>query len=283
MRAFAALVTGEDAAIDLALAALLIACSEYPDLNIAQYMAHFDALAQQVRTLLSLPDAPMLADLPPETDLLAVITAINQVLFEHEHFQGNTQDYYNPSNSFLNQVLERRTGIPIALSLVYMEVGKRVGLHLDGIGLPFHFVVGCRLPQGRIYIDPYESGRVYSEHECRERVRQMLGSKGRLHAQWFEPVSHKQLLVRMLNNLKHIYLHVEDYARALAMCDRIILLVPRSPLERRDRGFIQLQLKYYMRALKDFNAYIELAPEAEDHEEIQKQIRAIRNVISMMN
>jgi len=282
-RAFEALVAGDDAAIDLALAALLIACSEYPDLNFAQCIAQLDSLALRVRSLLGLPAPDILPQLPPETDVLEVITAINQVLFEQEDFHGNTEDYYNPANSFLNALLERHTGIPIALSLLYMEVGKRVGLQIEGIGLPFHFVVGCRLPQGRIYIDPFESGHIYSEEECRERVRHMLEGKGKIYAQWFEPVSRKYLLVRMLNNLKHIYLQTENYAHALAMCDRIILLIPRSPVEWRDRGVVHLQLKHYARAIKDLNAYLELAPKAEDLEVVQKQIKAIRNFIAMLN
>lgn len=279
-RAFAALVTGEDAAIDLALAALLIACTEYPDLDIASYMAQLDALAQQVRLRLGLPEG---AGLPSEMNQLTVIAAMNSVLFEQEHFHGNPQDYYDPDNSFLNRVLERRTGIPIALSLVYMEVGRRVGMAFDGIGLPFHFVVGYRLPQERIYIDPYEEGRIYNARECRERIRRLLGEKEKLHASWFEPISRRYLLVRMLNNLKHIYLYKADYAHALAMCDRIILLIPRAALEWRDRGHVHLQLKHYGRALKDLNTYLELAPEAEDHEEIQKQIKTIRTYIALLN
>jgi len=195
-RAFEALVAGDDAAIDLALAALLIASGEYPDLNFAQCIAQLDSLALRVRSLLGLPAPDILPQLPPETDVLEVITAINQVLFEQEGFHGNAEDYYNPANSFLNAILERHTGIPIALSLLYMEVGKRVGLQIEGIGLPFHFVVGCRLPQGSIYSDPFESGHIYSEGECRERVRHMLEGKGKIYAQWFEPVSHKNLLVR---------------------------------------------------------------------------------------
>ncbi len=114
-------------------------------------------------------------------------------------------------------------------------------------------------------------------------MRHMLEGKGKIYAQWFEPVSHKNLLVRMLNNLKHIYLHTEDYERALAISDRILLLIPRSPLERRDRGFIHLSLKHYGRALRDLSAYVELVPSAEDNEEIQRQIKALRQLISIMN
>src|SRR6266849_1845917 len=283
-KAFIDLVTREeDAAIDLAQAALLIALEEYPDLDIASCITQLDLLAQRVRSELGLPGPDQLPQLPTKLDLLTVIGAMNLVLFEQDHFKGNQADYYSPSNSFLNKVLEKRKGIPITLSLVYMEVGKRVGLQIEGIGLPFHFVVGCRLPQGRIYIDPFESGHIYSEEECRERVRHMLDGKGKIYAQWFEPVSHKNLLVRMLNNLKHIYLHTEDYERALAISDRILLLIPRSPVERRDRGLIHLSLKHYGRALRDLSAYVELVPSAEDNEEIQRQIKALRQLISIMN
>ncbi len=282
-RAFETLVAGEDMAIDLSLAALLIANLEYPELDIAHYMAQLDSLAERVRALLGLTGAGTLEKLPVNMDVSAVIAAMNTVLFCQEHFHGNTQDYYNSSNSFLNEVLERHTGIPIALSLLYMEVGRRVGVWFDGIGLPFHFVVGCRFQQKRIYIDPFESGRVLSEQECRRRVRQVIGKKDKIPTQWFEPVSRKYLLIRMLNNLKHIYLHSEDYARALRICDCILVLAPRSPQERRDRGVIYLQLKRYGRALSDLAAYLQLAPLAEDHDEIQRQVKMIRQILAMMN
>ena len=282
-RAFEALIAGEDAAIDLAQAAFLIASEEYLDLDIAHYMTRLDALAYRVRSILSLPQDDLFSPLLPETDLLEAITAINQVLFNEEHFSGNREDYYDPRNSFLNDVLDRHTGIPIALSLLYMEVGKRVGVQIDGIGLPFHFIVGCRVPGGRVYIDPYEGGKILSEQDCRERVTRMLKGKGSSYAHWLEPVSPRQLLVRMLNNLKNIYLHSEDYVRALSVCDRIVLLVPHAPLERRDRGIIHLQLKHYGRALLDLATYVEHAPHAEDREEIRKQIRTIRQIMAMMN
>ena len=282
-RAFETLVAGEDTAIDLSLAALLIANLEYPELDIARYMAQLDALAHRVRTLLGLAGTGTPEQLPPNMDIPTVIAAMNTVLFGQEHFHGNTEDYYNSSNSFLNDVLERHTGIPIALSLLYMEVGRRVGVWFDGIGLPFHLIVGCRFQRSRIYIDPFEGGQVLNEQECRKRVRQMIGKTDKIHAQWFEPVSRKNLLIRMLTNLKHIYLHSEDYARALHMCDFILVLAPRSPQERRDRGIIYLQLKRYGQALRDLAAYLQLAPQAEDHDEIQRQVKIIRQIIAMMN
>lgn len=278
-RAFEALIAGEGTSIDLAQAALLIANEEYPELNMAHYLAQLDALAHRVRELLAVSESDSLSQLPLED----VLKAMNQVLFEQEHFHGNLEDYYDPRNSFLNDILERQTGIPITLSLLYMEVGRRVGISVEGIGLPFHFIVGCRLPGGMIYIDPYENGHFLSEQECRERVLRLLKGRASFNPRWLEPVTHRQLLVRLLNNLKHIYVQKEDFERALSVCDRILLLAPTTALERRDRGIIHLRLKHYSRALRDLNAYVKLAPEDEDVDEVIRQIRTIRQIMAMMN
>ncbi len=282
-KGFIDLVAQDDAAIDLAQAALLIALEEYPELDIAGCLAQLDLLARRVCATLGVSEPDKLIRLPGEVDPLIAIEAMNQVLFEQEHFKGNQEDYYNPSNSFLNEVLEKRSGIPITLSLVYMEVGKRIGLQIEGIGLPFHFVVHCRLPNGYIYIDPYEKGRLLSEEDCREHIQRVFKRKTDFDPQWLEPVSHRQLLVRMLTNLKHIYIHQEDYARALTVCDRILLLTADAPLERRDRGIVHFHLKHYARALQDLTAYLEHASAVENTEDIQRQIKAIRQIIAMMN
>lgn len=279
-RAFEALVSGEDASIDLVQAALLIASIEYPDLDMAASMAQLDVLATRVWTTLTSSGTPS----SQETEPLAVIDALNHVLFTEEVFRGNEEDYDNPENSFLNKVLETRMGLPITLSLVYIEVGKRVGIALDGIGLPYHFVVGYRLtPNTTIYIDPFASGLLLSEQDCRERIQHATHNKIKVHAHWFEPVTHKQFLARVLNNLKKVYLDREQYEKTLAICDFLILLLPQAAIERRDRGVIHLQLKHYSRALRDLTAYIELAPHANDRYEIQNQMKSIRQLIAMMN
>ena len=278
--AFESLIAGEDAAIDLGQAALLIAKEEYPELDAEHYLAKLDALARQVRDLLGVSLVEDVASLNP----FVVIDAMNEVLFVQEHFRGSSKaDYYNPRNSFLNDVLERRIGIPIALSLIYMEVGRRLGVQIDGIGLPFHFVVGYRLPEGRIYIDAYEKGRILTERDCRERMRVVFKGKVHFNPRWLEPVSHKQLLVRMLDNLKYIYLDRGDNERALSVCDRLVLLAPRAAIERRDRGRVYVHLKQYGRALRDLKKYLELAPEGEDVEEVQRQVNTLRQIISMLN
>lgn len=282
-RAFETLAVGNDASIDLAQAALLIASLEYPDLDMPYYLNQLDALARRVRMLLSLPAEAHSEALDP----LPTLHAINQVLFSEEHFYGNQADYMNPENSFFNRVLEQHTGIPITLSLLYMEVARRVGLPIDGIGLPYHFMVRCSLPDHLIYIDPFEEGLFLNEEECRERIRTMTGQstegKSKLHAHWFTPVTPRQFLYRMLNNLKQIYLHNDDYTRGLTICNLMVILMPRIAAERKDRGLIHLQLKHYARALHDLMAYLELAPKAKDRYEILNQVKSIRQIMSMLN
>lgn len=284
-RAFETLITGEDATIDLGMAAMLIAAEEYPDLNITHYMTQLDLLARRVYEVAGLPegDFKLSRQLPQNIDPLNVVHALIKVLFEQEHFHGNHADYYNPCNSFLNEVLERHQGIPITLSLIYMEVGRRVGLQIVGIGLPFHFIVRCNLAHGSMFIDPFERGRLLSEQDCRERINRLFHGKIPFNPLWLEPVSNRQLLTRMLANLKNIYIRKEDYFRALSACDRIVLLAPDTALERKERGIVHLHLKHYTRAIRDFIAYLELAPHAEDVEDIRRQIKAIRQTIAMLN
>lgn len=284
--AFTNLIAGENASIDLARAALLIAAEEYPGLDIDRHLNHLDELAAQVRLYLENAPEPAI-DLPvvePEREHVRILRALSKVLFEQEHFRGSRADYYNPQNSFLNRVLERRLGIPLTLSLIYIEVGKRLGLTIEGVGMPFHFIVRYTLPnQHFIYIDPYEQGKFLSEQDCRRRLVQVFKNPEDLDTHWLEPLDSKQFLVRMLANLKHIYIHKKDYQRALSICDRILLLNPRLPIEVRDRGIVSFHLKRYSRALRDLNAYIELAPQAEDIADVRQQIKIIRQLLAMMN
>lgn len=284
-RAFEKTIAGQDTAIDLATAALLIAAEEYPDLNIEHYITQLDLLARKVLEATGLPDADfkLSGEITQKVDVLDVIRAMNKVLFEQERFHGNHADYYNPHNSFLNKVLDRHEGIPITLSLIYMEVGRRVGLQIMGIGLPFHFIVRCNLAHGSIYIDPFERGRLLSEQDCHERINRLFRGRIPFNPLWLEPVSNRQLLTRILANLKNIYIHKGDYLRALSACDRIVMLAPDTALERKDRGIVHLHLKHYTRAIRDFTAYLELAPHSEDAEDVRRQIKTIRQTIAMLN
>jgi regulator of sirC expression with transglutaminase-like and TPR domain len=279
-QAFTTLITGNETNLDLARAALLIAAEEYAGLEIESYLNQLEELAERVRLFLKEKYTPM-----PTTSsqCLDVLHALNTVLFEQERFHGSRLDYYNPQNSFFNRVLERRQGIPLTLSLLYMEVGKRLNLKIDGIGLPFHFIVCCTFEDTRIYIDPYEKGKFLSVEDCRRRIAQIFKNQADFDPHWFEPLSSRQLLIRMLVNLKHIYTNKKDFQRALTVCDRIFLLDSTIPIERRDRGVIHFQLKYYARALRDLNAYLELEPQADDIQEVRQQMKVIRQMLAMMN
>ena len=282
-RAFAALLARGDEAIDLVQAALLIANTQYPDLDVAYYIAQLDNLARRVRTQLALPAPDLLPTLPEETDVLHVIHIMNKILFEEEQFHGNRDDYYNPNNNLLHKVLEDHVGIPVTLSLIYTEVGRRVGLQIDGIGMPYHFLVRCHSPQGFIYIDPSEDGLLMSERRCREHISQMTQHRIKFHSQWLEPFTHRRWLMRILNNLKRIYINQDDYEHALTICDLLIMLNPRIAEEWRDRGLVHLQLKRYSRAIKDLKVYVEFAPEANDRYEILNYVKTARQMLAMLN
>ncbi|HEX7733704.1 MAG TPA: transglutaminase-like domain-containing protein [Ktedonobacteraceae bacterium] len=280
---FTNLIMGDDAGIDLARAALLIAAEEYPTLDYDQLLARLEELAEQVRT--RMVNLDMQPANPPVTvnECFDVLHSMNGVLFEQERFRGNRIDYYNPQNSFLNRVLERRLGIPLTLSLIYMEVGKRLGLRIAGIGMPFHFIVRCELQDASIYIDPYEKGKFLSEQDCRDRLSQIFKNQADFDPSWLEPLSAKQLLARMLTNLKNLYRHKGDYSRALMACDRLLLINPDQPAELHDRGILHFHLKHYSRAIHDLGKYVELAPQADNVEEVRQQIKMIRQLIAMMN
>jgi len=264
---FAQLVSGSEEELDLAEAALLIAQEEHPDLDVAAYLRRLDELAASVRA--RLPQAPEPAD---------IVHNLNVRLFREEGLTGNESEYYDPRNSFLNEVLDRKRGIPITLSLVYLEVGRRLGLPLVGVGFPGHFLVKYRGADGDVVLDPFAGGATLTRDELEQKLRGMYGDANPFLAQISQllvPASKKEILVRMLRNLKGIYLQQNDFTRALAAIDRILLVAPDLALEVRDRGAVHQRLGHLQAALQDFHRYLQMVPDAEDAE-------AVRTVISRM-
>ena len=285
--AFKAQVEGEDDAIDLAYTALLISKFFYPALDIDTYIARIDELAARVRAVLAAKVKRVADDEDNAQDVerptLRTIYALNHVLFDEVGFHGNAGDYYNADNSLFNRVLDEHFGLPITLSLLYMEVAQRVDLPIYGVGLPYHFVVCCPLLDKKIYIDPFERGMLMSEKVCRERIRSLSNGRARLPRQAFAPISKRHLLVRLLTNLKHVYLNAEDYDHMLIVCDLILLLMPDLAKEYRDRGIIHYQLQHYGRAVRDMKRYVDLDPDASDRYEILNHIKMIRETIARLN
>jgi len=260
--------------MDLAAAALLIALDEYPELNVSDYLERIDLLAERTSARLY-SDA---AERPMEA-----IESINYQLFEIEGFRGNQEDYYDPRNSFLNDVLDRKTGIPITLSVLYMEVGRRIGLKVEGVGMPGHFIVKCRHNSAEIFIDAFERGEILLEEGCERKLTQLHGKDFQFNRSCLDAVNHSQILTRMLHNLKAIYWNQQNYAKALGVIEKLLLINPTAAAEIRDRGFAHYQLNHLSPAIRDWSRYLELRPGAPDAAEVSKslkvaaQVRAFRN------
>jgi regulator of sirC expression with transglutaminase-like and TPR domain len=225
---FADMVQGSEADIDLGKAALLIASEAYPGLDHLRYVAKLEVMAAAVR--------PQIA---AAQDGLGKVEALNAYLFQVQGFRGNPQEYYDPRNSFLNEVLDRKLGIPITISLLYIEVGRRVGMSLQGVGMPGHFIVQYDNPDEVIFIDPFNRGRVLSRAACEELVQQIYGEPVPFQETFLTTVTPKQLLSRMLGNLKAIYLQGKEYLKALSVVERLLLIQPHAEQELKDRAALR--------------------------------------------
>ncbi len=267
---FAELVAREEIPLDEA--ALAIAQEEYPALRPEAYQAQLDALAARV-----------IRRVPTRARAASTLRALREVLHDEEGLRGNDEDYQDPRNSFLNEVLERRLGIPISLSVVYMEVARRAGLHLDGVGFPGHFLVKYASPSGgEVYLDAHNGGEILSAEECVARHRVRSGGKA-LDPRYLAAVSTRQILARMLQNLRRIYAERRDDLRLFWVLDRVLLLVPGQLDTLRDRGLAAARLGGAAAAARDLEAYLAGAPEAADAEEIRAAIDGLRARTSMLN
>jgi regulator of sirC expression with transglutaminase-like and TPR domain len=272
---FSALVNRniEDERIDLARAALAIARTEYPQLDPDSYLARLQALAQRVRV--RLPRNPA----PAET-----IAALNGVLFKEEQFRGNVADYYDPRNSFLNEVLDRKLGIPITLALLYEEVARRIGLPLFGVGMPGHFLLKhYDVDGGQVILDPFHGGALLTLQECQQRLDQIYSGHMELQSELLSSVSRRRWLTRMLNNLKTIYLSGRNFRKALLMADLILAIYPRSPEDVKQRAALRYNLGEMRNALLDFEDYLKMLPEASDADDIRAVILSIRRNLASRN
>lgn len=258
---FAAMAALPDQEVDLAAAALVIAAEEYPQLVVERYLQRLDMLAERVRDRLWNETAP-----------LVVLQELNRVLFEEEGFRGNAREYHDPRNSFLNDVLDRRLGIPITLSILYLELGWRLGLPLEGVNFPGHFLVryvGEAIP---LLVDPFLGGQIRFEDEAQELLDRVYGGMVRLRPEFLQPAGKKDMLTRLLRNLKGIYLNERDDRRALAAIDRILLLRPTAAPELRDRGLLLARTGRVGEAIADLERYLDIEPEAADARRVRKLI-----------
>jgi regulator of sirC expression with transglutaminase-like and TPR domain len=269
-------------AFTLAEAALLVACEEYPDLQVESYLARLDGMAAQAR-----------GQVESAGSLRGRVEALNAYLFGQEGFRGNSEDYYDPRNSFLNDVLDRRTGIPVTLSAVYIEVGGRCGLDVEGVGLPGHFIVRVRDGEDRgggaeppeaaqQLVDPFH-GALLSLEECQARLDRIFSGRKRLEPSMLAPCDGRAVLARMLRNLKAIYVKALDHPRALKVLDLLVELEPLSSEERRDRGLVYAAMDCYALAAGDLEASLEMAPRDSDAERVRVRLAEMRHRQARVN
>ena len=212
--------------------------------------------------------------------------ALNEFLFDELGFSGNTDDYYDPRNSFLNEVLDRRVGIPITLSILYIEIGTRVGLALEGVSFPGHFLVKSATDEGDVVLDPFAGGVPVAEEDLVQRLEARFGEEQARLAplpQLLVAAHKKDILVRMLRNLKAIYLHREAWEKALTTMNRILLIAPNLPEEVRDRAELYERLECFRPALDGFRHYMELSPAAPEAMDVRRKIIDLERIASRLN
>jgi regulator of sirC expression with transglutaminase-like and TPR domain len=214
---FEHVVDREDEEIDLALAGLLVGQWDHPNLDVAHYLAEIDRIADTARRILE-----------HEQGDHRILRALNRTLFEHLGFRGNHDDYYDPKNSFLSDVLDRRLGIPITLSIVYLEVGRRLGLEISGLSFPGHFLVRCEDRDGIVVLDAYHQGVTLDADDLEDRLQRVLGDGAELDDSYLEPASKRQIIGRVLSNLARIYRRDGDTLRELEVYERLAIVEPHD-------------------------------------------------------
>ncbi len=249
---------------ELGRAALYIAKEEYPQLPVEQYVLRLDALAEAAKDRLDDETAPPV-----------VLGEVIHTLFEREGLRGNKESYHDPRNSFLNDVLDRRLGIPLTLGIILLEVGWRLDLPLEGVNFPGHFLIRYRGAAEHLLIDPFDGGRIRFESQAQEVLDQEYGGMVRMQPAFLRAASKLDMVQRMLVNLKGLYLNVKDDQRALSVVERLLLVQPASPGERRDRGMLLLRLGREEEAKEQLRRYLDFAPGAVDAKRIRLLVRRL--------
>ncbi len=277
---FAELLRQSEADLDLARACLMIAEDAYPELDVERYLGEIDALA-----------ARLAARLGERASAEQRVVALNEFLYQELGFWGNTEDYYDPRNSYLNDVLERRTGIPITLAVLYLELGRRIGLGCEGVSFPGHFLVRVQVRGGVLILDPFAGGAPQSEPELRERLQRVIPEDAAPDAavadlpldQFLEPATKRQILGRVLRNLKGIYREADHPEPLLAVLNRMLLVQPDAPAELRDRGFVYQRLECWRPALQDLTDYLQRDPDAADVAEVRASLVELAGRCARLN
>jgi regulator of sirC expression with transglutaminase-like and TPR domain len=271
-QSFAEMAELDDTAFPLDRVALTLAMEEYPDMDILQYLKRLDTLAARTEVLVGRDCTPA-----------GIIESINEVLFVQEGLRGNREDYYNPRNYYLNEVLDRKLGIPITLSVVYMEVAKRIGFPIAGVGFPEHFLVKHMAEDREIIIDPFNMGRILTLKDCQELLDKTGNSEEPMNPSFLQPMGNRAIITRILYNLKGIFEQSEQDYEALSVIEKILLLNPGTPSEVRDRGLLYMQSGLFAKALSDLNYYLAHSIGPRDLSSVQNHIKTLLDIVCAVN
>lgn len=257
-------INKEDRYINLARAALLIAKIEYPKLYVDKYLRSLDVVAKTIRERVN------------SGEKSGLFKTATQYLFKELGLKGNRDDYYSPRNSFLNEVLERRTGLPILLSIILLEVCWRLGLPLEGVGMPGRFIVKLREENREIFTDPFNGGKILTVEDCRQILEGIYGGAVKLQPEHLNSVTKRQIITRMLYNLKGVYLSAGEGQKALTLIELLLRLNPKLVEEIRDRGLVKNMMGDYEGALEDLNKYLESSPSSQDRLDVKRFVDTIK-------
>jgi regulator of sirC expression with transglutaminase-like and TPR domain len=270
---FAALV-GDDEALPLFEAATSIAQDEYPDLDVQQVLGDVDQMLARVRRRCA-------ADAGP----LQRLRTLNQFFFRDMGFGGNVNNYYDPDNSFLNAVLRTRRGIPITLAVLWLELAQGLGLKARGVNFPGHFMVKVNLPNGQVVIDPF-TGQSLSREDLSERLEPYKRRNGLVDdfdvpvGLYLQAATPRDILARLLRNLKEIHSTQEDWLRLIAVLDRLLILLPDAWVEYRDRGLAWAEMGDVRLAVDDLETYVDHADDTLDREAISQRLQELRRALN---
>jgi regulator of sirC expression with transglutaminase-like and TPR domain len=269
---FAAISALEESVFPLDRAALAIGLEEYPGLDMDEYLRRLNNLAARTEALVG-----------KDRSTNNILDCLNEALFVQEGLKGNADDYYDPRNSYLNEVLERKEGIPISLSIIYIEVARRIGFPVQGVGLPGHFIVKHVAGDQEILVDPFNQGRRLTLMDCQEMLDKVYGEHLTMQPTHLQGMEKRAIVSRMLFNLKGIYYQKEDYQKALSIVERILMLNPGMLTEIRDRGILLMQTSLFSNALADLEYYLAHAPAPEDGPQVKRHIKTLRSIVSATN
>ena len=258
--------------LDLARAALLVAAESDPRVDVDGQLHTLDSWAAQLR-----------ARLEPDWNNLQKLARLRNFVFEELGFRGDSKDYFSPSNSLLHEVMERRLGVPLTLSIIFMELGWRIGIPFEGVGFPGHFLIRLTGEPRDLVLDPFNHARTMHEEDCRQLLNEVTGGRLEFDGRMLASVTKRDIITRLLLNLKGAYLRAHDDESALAAVERLLLIHPEDMDEARDRGLLLFRLRRYGPALDSLSAYLAARPEAPDRDSISQHVTTLRHLVASLN